>query len=284
MVAVFVIFRIIFLFSLLLRVVESVETTSVYFSGIPYSYSYTLQQECFIEALNRTQSCSNKNILYVTTMGGGSGLGSEFNAYFIPSLLTAISEQRRMVYVRSKRKWEYDCASESGWACYLTFPCEENGIEMANVDLSQRYLRNDDSSLKFPNMTSVQLLSPRNPRLYEVINSVSVKGSRSCKGKVDFTSFSVTMLTSMAARFIYQLNSQTKAAIRQLNSHYKSILQSRMSYLAVQIRMTDKKYEMSAKAWNWVNDLSNTVNFIRPYFKVAHTNKLYVGMYYTIFF
>ena len=275
-----VIFRIIFVISLLYPVVvlASVDTTSVYYStGIPYSYSYSLQQECFIEALNRTQSCSNKNLLYVTTMGGGSGLGSEFNAYFMPSLLTAIAEERRMVYVRSKRKWEYDCASESGWACYLAFPCEENGIEMANVDLSQRYLRNDDSSLKFPNMTSVQLLAPRNNKIYEIINSVSVKGSRSCKGKVDSSTFSVTMLTSMAGRFLYQLNSQTKAAIRQLNSHYKSILQSRMSYLAVQIRMTDKKYEMSAEAWDWVNNLSNTVNFIRPYFKAAHTNKLYAG-------
>ena len=274
------IFRSIFLISLLFRVVvfAYVDTTSIFYSSIPYSYPYTLQQECFIEALNRTQSCSNKNIIYVTTMGGCSGLGSEFNAYFVPSLLTAIMQQRRMVYVRSKRKWEYDCASESGWACYLTFPCEENGIEMTSVDLSQRYIRHDINSLQFPNMTSVQLISPRNHKLYEVIDSVSVNGSKSCKGKVDFSTFSVTMLTSMAARFLYQLNSQTKAAIRQLNSQYKStILQSRMPYLAVQLRMTDKKYEMSKEAWSWINDLSNTVKFIRPYFKAAHTNKLFAG-------
>ena len=265
-------FSFIFLVSLLRKVVWATNTNSV-FSGIPLS----LQQQCFVEALNRTQSCSNQNILYVTTMGGGSGLGSEFNAYLVPSLLTAIANQRRMVYVRTKRKWEYDCSTESGWACYLNFPCEEQGIEMTNVDLSQRYLKNDDSSLKFPNMTPIQLNAPRNNQLYDVINSVSLPDGRSCKGLVKPTTFSVTMLTSMAARFLYQLNSQTKAAIRQLNTQYKLILQSRMSYLAVQIRMTDKKYEMSAEAWNWVSDLSNTANFIRPYFKVAHTNKLYAG-------
>eukprot|EP00597_Dinobryon_sp_UTEXLB2267_P017548 CAMPEP_0201107266 /NCGR_PEP_ID=MMETSP0812-20130820/55741_1 /ASSEMBLY_ACC=CAM_ASM_000668 /TAXON_ID=98059 /ORGANISM="Dinobryon sp., Strain UTEXLB2267" /LENGTH=64 /DNA_ID=CAMNT_0047368033 /DNA_START=68 /DNA_END=258 /DNA_ORIENTATION=+ len=62
-------------------------------------------------------------------MGGGSGLGSEFNAYLIRSLLTAVSSKRRMVYFRSKRKWEYDCNSESGWACYLQFHCSENGVD-----------------------------------------------------------------------------------------------------------------------------------------------------------
>ena len=208
-------------------------------------------------------------------MGSGSGLGSEFNTFLISSLLTAVALERRMVYYRSKRKWEYDCQNERGWACYLTFPCEEIGVDETALDYSQKYLIKDASSLKIPNMQFDRKLSPRNDKIYSIINSFSVPGSIKCN--VNTANFSVTMLTCMAANYLYQLNAHTKAAIQQINSHYPLNQASHLPYIAVQLRMTDKRYEMSKEAWNWMTNLQNTAKFIRPYFKSAHTNKLFIG-------
>ncbi len=50
--------------------------------------------KCFNEIIEKTQSCDNKNILYVSTMGISSGLGSEFNSYLVWSLITAVFQNR----------------------------------------------------------------------------------------------------------------------------------------------------------------------------------------------
>ena len=250
------------------------------------SSSYSFPQECFIEALNKTQSCDNKNIIYTTLMSGG-GLGSEFNTYLVPSLLTAVAYNRRLVYVRPKENWGYDCSSHYGWACYFIFSCEENGIDMASVD--HRQIFTVRKKKHFQNMTSVQLLSVRNNdilKIYSVINLMSLDkgGERICAGQVNTSSLSVTMLMSMAARFLYQFNSETKLAIQHINRQYDSSLllsqpnnNTIIPYLSVQIRMTDKRREMPPETWNWVTNLSNVANYIRPYFKVANTTKLYAG-------
>jgi len=230
-------------------------------------------QKCFIEALNKTQSCDNPDILYVTNMGTSSGLGSEFNAYLIRSLLTAVSSKRRMVYFKSKRNWEYDCDSKSGWACYLQFRCSESGVNSSELDYSQKYVFKDATSLQISNMTWLQLLSSRHHSIHQTINTFSVQG-KNCS--VNLESLSVTILTSMAAKYLFHLNTETKSYIKHINSRYKNL--ARSPYLSLQLRMTDKKYEMSKEAWQWVNNLSNTAEFIKPYFKEAHTNSLFVGM------
>ena len=232
-----------------------------------------LPHKCFIEALNKTQSCDNPDILYVTTMGGGNGFGSEFNTFLISSLLTAVASKRRMVYFKSRRKWEYDCNSESGWACYLQFRCSESGVESSGLDYSQKYVVKDAKSLRISKMLSLQLLPPRHHSIYQTINTFSVQNE---KCSVDYTSLSVTILTSLAAKHLFQLNTETQEQVKHINSRYKNLVQS--PYLSLQLRMTDKKYEMSKEAWQWVNNLSNTAEFIKPYFKEAHTNSLFVGM------
>ena len=185
------------------------------------SHDLNFEELCFVEALHGTQSCTNKNILYVTTLGCcQSGFGSEFNLYLISSLLTAVATNRRMVYYQFKRTWEYDCQSESGWACYLSFPCEENGVTEEQLDYSQAYLgvnRITDKTLWRPNMTHIRRLSPRHKDVYESINIHSV-GSHKCN--VTFTSLPVTTLTSLAARYLYRLNAPTVAAVN-LNFHTK---------------------------------------------------------------
>jgi hypothetical protein len=209
-------------------------------------------------------------------MGGISGLGSEFNAFLIPSLLTAIASNRRMVYFRSKRKWEYDCPDKSGWACYLSFPCVESGVSMEELDYSQRYLINDQFSLRIDNMTSMQLHPPRNAATYKFINSFVHPDGKKCN--VDDKSLSVTILTGMAARYLFQLNSGTHAAVRKINSRYRMRSHSSSrGYFALQLRLTDKKFEMSKEAWAWMNNVTNSVELMKPFFKEEKIKNLYVG-------
>ena len=162
-------------------------------------------------------------------------------------------------------------------ACYLTFPCEEIGVDEKGLDYSQKYLIKDASSIKIPNMQFERKLSPRHDKIYSVINSFSVSGGNNIKCNINTANFSVTMLTCMAANYLYQLNAHTKAAIQQINSHYPLNQASHLPYIAVQLRMTDKIEEISKEAWNWMTNLQNTANFIRPYFKSAYTNKLFIG-------
>ncbi len=55
--------------------------------------------KCFKEIVAKTQSCENKNLLYVSTMGISSGFGSEFNTYLVWSLITAIFQNRFLIHL-----------------------------------------------------------------------------------------------------------------------------------------------------------------------------------------
>ena len=58
--------------------------------------------KCFKEIVAKTQSCENKNLLYVSTMGISSGFGSEFNTYLVWSLITAIFQNRFFIHLRTQ--------------------------------------------------------------------------------------------------------------------------------------------------------------------------------------
>ena len=178
------------------------------------NHGLSFEELCFIEALRETQSCSNNKILYVTTLGCcQSGFGSEFNLYLISSILTSVAKHRRMMYYKFKRTWEYDCQSESSWACYFSFPCDESGIGEEQLDYSQAYMgvnRNADATLWRPNMTHIRRLQPRNKEIYDSINSRTI-GSQRCN--LNFSSLSVTTLTALAARFLYRLNTHTAETV-----------------------------------------------------------------------
>lgn len=111
-----------------------------------------LASECMLAILNKTQSCENKNILYVPTLGVGSGLGSEFNFYLIYSLIHAMAYKQRLVFVKTGRRWEYDCPEINGWACYLDFPCNDSVIKSNEINLSneQNSLLDKDSISRDP--------------------------------------------------------------------------------------------------------------------------------------
>ena len=208
---------IIFSLFLIIRIIRC--NSSLEFLKLNNDLSF--EELCFIEALRETQSCSNNKILYVTTLGCcQSGFGSEFNLYLISSILTAVAKHRRMVYFKFKRTWEYDCQSESSWACYFSFPCDESGIGEEQLDYSQAYLgvnRITDTTLWRPNMTHIRRLPPRNREIYDSINSRSI-GLKRCN--VNFSNLPVTTLTALAARYLYRLNSDTVETVRTEPSLY----------------------------------------------------------------
>ena len=94
-----------------------------------------IEVDCFTQVLRSSQACTNTDVLHVGTMGGGSGLGSEFLAYYIKSLMSAVSLNKRMVYLKSGRKWEYDCPSKAGWACYFDIgsQCPDSIVDYSAV-------------------------------------------------------------------------------------------------------------------------------------------------------
>jgi hypothetical protein len=208
---------------------------------------------CFEEMLAKSQACSNPRLLYVSLEGGGSGLGSEFNHYLIYALLDAVRKNKRMVYFASKRKWEYDCPEHLGWGCYFNFPCNNTqGVPVPEMDFS-------DPSTSVHDRDEVKR---DYPQLFEQIRDtyMSVKKPEEPDCRVDIKQ---TQLTSMAAKYLYKLNHQTKHFADRFNGHYG--IPQGAEYLSLQIRAQDKKYEMSNEIWEWITHMKNTFEAIKPY-------------------
>lgn len=237
--------------------------------------------DCLYAILEKTQSCENTNILYVTTMGQSSGLGSEFNSYLVPSLLEAMFENRRMVYLKSKRPWEYDCPSKSGWACYLNFLCALNGVDYKDIDLSNQgdvhnpFLFPGSSFLSNHPSTELHNKIPKLQQMFDAFKKEKISLSAS---QCDINKITRTVLLSIAAKYLYKLNVDTKMAVRKINSRYAEL--HRSGYYSLQFRMTDKFYEMDYETWVWMSDMSKTADLLRPFFAASTIKKLYTGLIY----
>ncbi len=62
--------------------------------------------------------------------------------------------------------------------------------------------------------------------------------------------------------------------VSHINSQFADL---RRPYLSLQLRLTDKHFEMSREAWAWINNVSNSIEFVRPFFQQAATNRIYIG-------
>ena len=53
-------------------------------------------------------------------------------------LIDTSSVLRRLVYVTTKRNWEYDCPHKHGWGCYLDFKtkCSDGIVDSNQLDFS----------------------------------------------------------------------------------------------------------------------------------------------------
>ena len=218
--------------------------------------------ECLTTSLQKSQDCSNKKFLYFMTEGVSSGFGSEFNYYFVHALLRGICENRRIVFVRSKRDWPYDCPSKSGWACYLDFPCPDSVIEFSAIEFSadnvihQQHGRNQD----------INQIKRDIKGLYE---------SNSWGTSCDIHQATTTEITSIAAVYLYKLNNSTRKSVEEFNSAYN--LSSDHSYIAAQIRATDKRSEMDDESWAFMNNVTAIAEYIKPYLIDKNINNLFIS-------
>lgn len=179
--------------------------------------------ECFAAVLNRTQSCQNLDLLYVTTQGRGSGLGSEFNFYFIYSLIHAMLTKRRLVFLISNRKWEYDCPHHHGWACYFQFSCPDSVVNASMIDLS-----NEKNTIHDSRFSSSRDPAEIRVKIGEVYRELFGSDAAVC----DVEKQNPTVITSMVARHLYQLNNHTSSFVKSFNSRY-GIGESK--YISVQV-------------------------------------------------
>lgn len=222
--------------------------------ALPY---YSLGSiECLEDALKASQSCSNPNKLYATLMGQSSGFGSEFIAYLMPSLFTSLYENRRLVYFVSKRPWEYDCSEKKSWACYFTFQlCNDSVALPANIDISR--MRNVHEPLVNPGsdfLLHETMVNYGEDKQAEILKrSEQILKANNQANEACSTNFKSSVFAGLLARHLYNLTPSTKQAIMTINQRYDHLTHNK--YVALQLRLTDKKYETPESDWAKVSDM-----------------------------
>jgi hypothetical protein len=225
--------------------------------------------DCFTQVLRHSQRCDNSDVLHVGTMGGGSGLGSEFLAYYIKSLLTAASLDKRMVYVKGIYgpfgKWEYDCPQKAGWSCYFDMgaQCSDSIVGISAVKDNSTILLHKDLIQWEPDVKS---------HIQQRFNDLKAAG-KSLTDTCNVQKMPFTVICGIASTYLYKLNEETRHAVKRLNREHG--VESDAKYVSLQIRLTDKKYEMSKEQWEWMTHTENIAEFIRPF--LTETKVLFVA-------
>ena len=80
----------------------------------------------------------------------------------------------------------------------------------------------------------------------------------------DLKHANATAITSIAAKFLYNLNDGTKEFVSRFNKKYK--IPSGDPYIALQLRATDKQREMSQQLFAWVTNMTKVAAELNPYF------------------
>jgi hypothetical protein len=251
---------------------------------------------CIERTLNLTQSCTNPNRLYVTTLGQSSGFGSEFIAYLMNSLLTAMMQNKRMVYLVSKRSWEYDCPQHLGWACYFTFQAfgcpqnltistystmdlsnqknvheeiKESGSSFLEHELLYRYEPSRQDEV-LQRMKLIQTLYGIDKNLIEQDCNLEISntpGKNSNNNKI----LPASILAGLLATNLYKLSSAYQQSIQQYNQQrYGHLLSTPTGYFALQLRLTDKKYETPEADWQYISNMSYIARRVHSLLHESH--------------
>lgn len=219
---------------------------------------------CFEHLINLTQRCANPNMLYASTMGYGSGLGSEFNAYLLKCVLYAVITNRRFVYLNTKRKWEYNCHEQSGWSCYFGFPsCSDNIANISQINLSLTPTNNTKHFYEQPGSTYIDREEIENfdfqqesfhyfiRRLVEVYNTSLPPNICTFAEEQIFYPAEVA---GPISKHLFHLNNKTSHAVKVINHKYEHI--ARKPYIGMLMRLTDKSGEMPKEDWEMLSNMS----------------------------
>lgn len=235
---------------------------------------------CLETIVNLTQSCSNKNYVYSTTMGIGSGFASEFNFYLIKSMLFGVFSNRRLIYLISKRTWEYDCPEQLGWACYLSFgTCPDRIVEPKDMDFSTLYsphLRLKQSGPAYfdrPQISEMQytpdyymnVINAMKTSVYEEEFTALFKQQQQQSGSnntaicdIQTEDIHKNDLAGILSNVLFQFNNKTKQGIATINNRY-SHLHNR-PYAGFLLRLTDKIDEVPEVDWPYLFNMNTVAN------------------------
>lgn len=191
---------------------------------------------CAESVLALTQSCNNDNKAYVTLIGnGGSGFGSEFLAFLTNSLVTSMTVNRRMVFVKSKRRFEYDCPAEAAWGCYFKFsPCKDNLVDPSGIDLSKlrqinRYPRDSGSDF-IVHETLMNTVASNIPGILESFQRVIKEAYAEkypsiqdvCPPTLNAKDFKISLFAGLLAAKLYDIREETQQFIDATNEPFYS--------------------------------------------------------------
>lgn len=230
----------------------------------------TLSSNCFWSILREFQSCKNNHFHYATIQGIPSqGFGSEFNYNLIFHLINAIMLKQRLIFVKPLEQWEYDCPGNKGWACYFKFPCDDSVIHSNLINIT-----NEKSSLsqREAEIRDFDTIIIKLQNIYKELHK-----NDKIKVLCDISKLTPTSLTSIAANYLYQLNSRTIHFIKSFNSFYNNNFYL-SKYIALQIRSTDKISEMNSIAWSRLHNVTYLVSAVSPYFTTPYNiTNLYIS-------
>lgn len=194
--------------------------------------------------------------------GEGSGLGSEFNNYLIFTIIEGIYTNRRIVNILSDRSWPYDCGDNTGWACYLKFPCEDSSLPIKYNELPNgSILHNGDNIIHDAGYVQLNLQKAYNEFYFS---------QESCNA----SSLGATITTAIIAHHVYHLNENTS---RLVNSFLSIFPFRQEKYISVQIRTTDKRVEMDQETWDIVTNMTTISALLVPYMKLASIKHVFVA-------
>lgn len=254
-------------------------------------------RQCFEALVNLTQRCDNHNFFYSTTMGFGQGFGSEFNMYFIKSMIRAVLSNRRYVYLDSKRPWEYNCAENSGWACYFSIPpCTDGVARSKDLDFSVRPSADkyeSPGSVLFDREEMGDYIFRNNEFLNAMRKLSATKAYKDllpsgvCSGLPDDTVFYASDLGGPSAQRLFHFNNRTTIGVQGINARYEHL--SRKPYASMFMRLTDKQGEMPEEDWALISNTTFVAyrflevlhnHTVKHGLKPGHLRDIYMGMFY----
>jgi hypothetical protein len=241
--------------------------------------------DSFSQVLRHTQACTNKNLQYTSLMGILSGIGSEFQAYLLKSLMYAIANNRRLVYVKTQLPWEYHCKEKSGWACYFAFDnCIDSVVNVSELVFTQ--LPRVHDLLTFPGTIMLDNVRPGWPldqnEFYKKFRTLQKRfvDRGYVNETADIGTLTYSSVMSIAAKHLFILNDETKHLTKAMNVQaYPGLFignrHGMHKYVALQIRLQDKRAEMSKAQWDWMTNTSNIAQFTLNY--LTDINHLFIA-------
>lgn len=218
---------------------------------LAYFTPSTLGRHCIETALSVSQDCSNNRKIYFSIEGRSVGFGSEFNYYLTHTILDAIFENRRLVNIRTGDMWPYDCPQRIGWSCFFQYQCTDSVIpHLFQLEFDKRNVFHKQN-LSVHDIPSIQnLLGDSFSKFY--------LQKESC----DTSVLNITAITSIIAKYAFNLNENTLKFVNEFNAFYKL---DNIKYISILLSISERHPDVDDKTWNTITDTNAQAQVVTSY-------------------